>query len=73
MLSSDKINEEVPQPQAKLIKSNPLASKLQTVLSTSFDDPLTQSALASLNEFYKENSVLERRNLRGNVEARSLE
>lgn len=40
---------EQPIPQAKLVKTNPLSRKLNSILQgTGFDDQVTQTALSSL-------------------------
>ncbi|KAJ3056818.1 Golgi transport complex subunit 6 [Rhizophlyctis rosea] len=60
------------QPQSKLTKTNPLAKKLNKILTTSLDDQQIQDALETLAEFYTENTLTARRNLRGDIERRAM-
>ncbi|CAJ0942948.1 unnamed protein product [Ranitomeya imitator] len=53
--------------------SNPLSRKLNKILETRLDnDKEMLEALKSLSSFFTENSLRSRRNLRGDIERRSL-
>ncbi|ORX99362.1 oligomeric complex COG6 [Basidiobolus meristosporus CBS 931.73] len=54
------------------IKFNPLSQKLNKVLSSNLDDPNEKLALEALSEFYQQNTLEARRNLRSDIEKRSL-
>ncbi|KAI9090303.1 oligomeric Golgi complex subunit 6, partial [Phlyctochytrium arcticum] len=56
----------------KLTKSNPLSRKLSKTLDISLEDAETREALDALAEFYKENTLATRRNLRGDIERRVM-
>lgn len=53
--------------------NNPLARKLDKILSLALDDPQVQNALSALADFFPaEDSLSARRNLGGDVEKREL-
>nr|CAG4643844.1 EOG090X03SX [Lepidurus arcticus] len=55
------------------VKSNPLSKKLQKNLESHIEnDKETLEALRELSTFFKENTINSRRNLRGEIERRSL-
>jgi hypothetical protein len=85
VISTDPIADtEQPIPQAKLVKSNPLSRKLQTILAgRGFDDQTTQTALNSLLPLLAPSNTpgstnsdslldIQQRNLLGLVEERRL-
>ncbi|XP_064457671.1 conserved oligomeric Golgi complex subunit 6-like [Ornithodoros turicata] len=57
----------------KLHQDNPLTRKLNKLLEVRLEnDETTLDALSSLSEFFLENNIRTRRNLRGDIEKRSL-
>ncbi|CAG8765046.1 8513_t:CDS:2, partial [Racocetra fulgida] len=54
-------------------EDNPISLKVSKILICPIDDSKTKSALEALSEFYTSNSVVERRNLRGNIEQKAIE
>ncbi|RHZ69762.1 hypothetical protein Glove_279g34 [Diversispora epigaea] len=53
--------------------SNPISQKVLKILINPIDDIKTRSALEALSEIYNVNSVIQRRNLRGNIERKAIE
>uniref|UniRef100_A0A8C6UNX7 Conserved oligomeric Golgi complex subunit 6 n=1 Tax=Neogobius melanostomus TaxID=47308 RepID=A0A8C6UNX7_9GOBI len=63
----------VPNPNASTQQNNPLSRKLNKILETRLDnDKEMLEALKALSVFFTENSLRTRRNLRGDIERRSL-
>uniref|UniRef100_A0AAV2J2G5 Conserved oligomeric Golgi complex subunit 6 n=1 Tax=Knipowitschia caucasica TaxID=637954 RepID=A0AAV2J2G5_KNICA len=60
-------------PHASVQQNNPLSRKLNKILDTRLDnDKEMLEALKALSVFFTENSLRTRRNLRGDIERRSL-